>query len=314
MIAMRRTRAARTLLRALPLPVVLLAACADSHTAPTTPRDRGEIMSFARIDQRAVVVALADSLPLTIHAVSLEGTPVAGTPTVRYTSSDSTKVLVRPNGTLVPVTVTGASVPVMVAVDYKGVTAVDTTYVQVTAAREDVVALSLALPPGDSVRRGAGDLVMPATTFQLRNGDTTYGLFVRFEARSRQVRTYPGLMALSAFAEGPVWIYASATIHGVAVADSIRYEFTAPVLANGYLYSSAGTPVWSGSARVRLAPYGRIEFTNYYTTPLTLDCGNASPAVTIDAYFTESCTYPTPGVYTWTANTTPALQGSVTVR
>jgi hypothetical protein len=271
-------------------------------------------MAMARVDQRAVVLALADSFQLTVTATSLVGTSVAGEPVLHFASGDSTRLIARANGMLVPLGITGAPVPVIVAADYQGVTAFDTTYVQVTISRQDIVGLSLQLAPGDSARRGAGAMVTPATQFLLAGGGTTTGLFVRLEPRSRQVKVYAQLMAVAAHTRGPAWIYASGTVYGTPVADSVQYEFTAPVLVSGYLYNDGGTPTWLGQERLLLAPYGRVDFVNYFATPVSVDCGTSSPPVSINPYFTGSCTYPTPGTYTWTANTTPAIHGSVTVQ
>jgi hypothetical protein len=240
------------------------------------------------------LLAPYDTLQLTAVARTATGSPLTSTTAVTYTSSDSA-VRVSPTGLL---TARGASdgVVVIATAMYQGIRISDTAIVSVTAdTLPKMAGVDVALDAGDSAKFVAygndyfyyfydrnfsfgfktllvgvmdGDgSKLPHSQVELRTSDASrlnfyYGAGGNYPHSERFIVSdrYVDVKLGENSDPGPVTLYATATVYGVTMRDSLSFVVTAPMV---YLFTvqkttpvGSTTPVFTVVPAVQTRPIG----------------------------------------------------------
>lgn len=224
---------------------VTLAATAACGSDSTSPASSDPLKAYAQLtlNHHAVTLALAspyDTIRFVATPEHGDGTPLPGTYSIRYHSLDSTLVRVDSStGAAVALAVTG-EIFVVAQLTIGNVTHSDTAVVQIT---DDVPPSRLAtfsIQPfsGDSAKFAIGafgqqqtrslDLTMidsagSSKTYPVFYRSADAGIITMVDARQGTIGTVFGL--------GSTWLYATTTVYGVTLTDSVRFTVGRPVNA-----------------------------------------------------------------------------------
>lgn len=286
---MRRTILARCVdatRRWLALPVIVAGvACSSPDLSGPVSKDATQLFWAIALNTHAITmstVAPYDTLQLTATPLSAAGTPLAGAPAPIFTTSDSS-VRVSPTGLLIARAVRG-EVRVMATLTYQGIRLADTAVINVTSAvsPQTFTHLAFSLFPEDSATiaapyrfsqfyfpprkivqaeaRDASGAQIPEAIIALRSGDFRRAT-VQSPASSGTAEidiVNGGLFS----GPGPVTVYASATVYGVTLQDSLRLTITTPLFDLFQILDSlppgASTPVPNLGASVLTVGVGGI--------------------------------------------------------
>lgn len=240
-------------------PLLASMACSSPDLNGPASLDPARLPWIMTLNTHAITMSTLppyDTLQLTAVARTVTGTPLADGPAVTFTSLDST-VRVSATGLLTARTV-ATQVPVVASIVYNGVRISDTAFVSVTDdTLQKATQVQIALQPGDSPQLPAWNILfylyydpsftfgfktinvgaldatgtrIPAALVEVRTSDPSR-ISLGFEA-VRSILSDPSLdLELEQIGRpGPVTIYASATVYGTVLRDSLLLVVTNPMV------------------------------------------------------------------------------------
>jgi hypothetical protein len=325
-------------------------ACADLPDSPKTYASVHEIVNKITVNPDAVLMAVGDSIPLTVTAQNVlgEALPMDSTPVV-WSSSDTMRVTVDGKGMLHALHADSGDDLVYVIASWtrSGVTRYDTAAVSVSQTRQPVAGIRIAL--GDSARVAIGAGVWMSVVAVDATG-TTIGMphvpLVSNTMPSSSVTIfYLGQFGaligggtndvLNQSAIGDFWLYARGTVYGVPMQDSVQLTGLYPATRTiPFVQDSASLTITSAyrNQEVLVQPCGTISFANQTTTPLDVvfddpsaatGCAAGDPTgdiIGLAAGATLSRKFRDPGTITWkvrnatTGTDISRLTGRVTMK
>lgn len=282
------------------------AGCGSDSPVETQPDDA---VQFWRVmmTQRAVTMAVNQTLQLTATAQNGAGSVLTGLPMPTFQSTNTSAVTVDTHGVLHALaTTTTAMVIASLTVD--GITAADTIPVVVTTASHAFK--SLSLPPADSTKISISGGAS-ATARPVDSADAPLsGLSIRYWVSDPYIATIGTTGSLAGVARGTVWAYASTTSYGVTSTDSVEYMVTNPLTATMYFYGSTYASFYPlgfyPTTPVVIAAGGSVTVWNYSGATGSLTFGADSLKVTggnltsFGSFASATRTFPTLGQYTLT--------------
>ncbi len=251
-------------------------AC-NSDTVTSTSDDAATAYWALELDHHGITLAIAapyDTLRLTATPRTVDGTPIAGLPAVRFSTSNGLTVAVDSNGLLTAIDLTpGATI--VASLTANGITHADTAIVAVTddPAGLTVASFSLQPAPGDSAKYAlAGTLLEPyrflSPTVLDPNGDPLFGLPVHFtslDVTTASIDPFGGVVA--GVRPGPVRFVATMTAYGESFTDTLAYTIGLPGYARIFVlgpYDTQHSPVGSFSPdSVRMGVGAVVEWWNF---------------------------------------------------
>lgn len=160
------------------LMVFLTAACNDTPTNPSARLATDEALGSVKVAPEALVLAAGGTQQLAVTAFALDGTTtLASNDTIRYVSSDSSRVRVSNTGLITastgPKAVTAAPVRVVASVVHGGVTRADTSYVAVVATAGTSPTFSMHDPTSATTKIPLNTTKTVVTTITYFDGTST---------------------------------------------------------------------------------------------------------------------------------------------
>jgi len=247
------------------LGLTLLAGCmGDKGTEPSL-RDAATTIGSVRVAPSNIIMAVGDTVSLHLSGRSLAGAPLASFDSVQYllqNGADSLRATVSPSGivTAVAPTTPNRLVQIQIIAFRDGLARADQANIQITASRFSGATLSIHPGPSDSARVATnwdkivtpvvanpltGEAVpSPNLRFEFGPGDSTklgcYApMFIPTKtlaanqlqlsdcgAGSDNVVTQ--LNHIMGLKVGTAWVYATASVYGVTLRDSVQYTVTYP--------------------------------------------------------------------------------------
>lgn len=333
--------------------VGLVTGCVGEKGIAPTLRPATTTLGSVRVSPINAIMAVGDTLSLTVTGRTLVDAPVSSFDSVQYVlqdPTDSLRVRMSAAGLVTAIAPSGTSRPVLVEViAFKdGVARADQAVVQVVATAFGGVTLSIPssnpkIQWGQSlsivpiVSNGTQSVAGPTVRYEYGSNDSTkmqcyVPKFVptatlteaQLEQTSCGVNRNAGRVGLNqihAFNTGVAWVYATVTVFGVVLRDSVQYTITNPttgVIQAGPYYLTANNP---GVSDIYIAPGGTMTFYNGFPATLgvsvafTFDdpsaataadspsqyggmTGNVTPITTAQAQSLRK--FLAPGVYGWT--------------
>jgi len=193
------------------------AGCGTDSSVATRPNDAQQLWHLV-INQRAVTIAVNQTLQLTTTAQNGSGVALTSLPTPTFQSTNP-GVTVNAQGVIHAIAPTTTDT-VVASLTAGGVTVVDSIPVVVTAAPYAFKSLSIQPTTGSAkVAIGASKSVVAAASDS--SDAPLYGLNIRYWVSNPYIAavTYYGYLA--GVSRGTVWVYASTTSYGVTSTDSV---------------------------------------------------------------------------------------------
>jgi hypothetical protein len=277
------------------------AGCGTDSRVATQPNDA---VQFWRLvgNQRAITIAVNQTLQLTATPQNGVGVTLSSLPTPTFTSTDTTTVKVDASGVLHAIAPT-TTATVIASLTVGGVTAADTIPVVVTTTREAFKSLSLR-PAGSA--QAPMKVNTPVTTLATDSSDhQLYNLSIRYWVSDPTVASISTFGYLYGSAKGTVWVHASTTSYGVTASDSVQYTITNPVAVTMYYYGTLYSfypPFYTDTISVGVN--GTVTVYNYSGSVAAMNFGSDSLKVTggnipsLGLYSGAARTFPTVGRYT----------------
>lgn len=296
----------------------LLVSCVGDQGVAPSGKPATETLGAMSVAPLNAVMAVGDTLSLTVRGWTLSGTPIASFDSVQYfleNVTDSLRARVSTSGVVTALSPSLTNNPVLIEViGFKhGVARADQAVVQITATRFSGATLSIHPIAPDSAKLGVGSskTIVPTIRNTL-TGQSVSNPTLRLEygpGDSTKLQCYrPNLVATGTLTmaqlslsvcggnantftgrfnsilvnqTGVAWVIAEATVYGVVLRDSVQYTLTNPVqqiLQIGA--SNFGLAVQSGgaSASATLIAPGS---TIYFRNTLNAQIG-ASLTITFD--------------------------------
>jgi hypothetical protein len=319
MIVMRAPRA--RLLLATVAGAFALTGCHSE--APTAVRgDNPNLYAALRTDVHAVTLAVNGTQALSATPLNSLQEPIAGTPAATFTSADTTRVTVTPDGVISAKATTITPVRIFASLPYSGTTRTDTVYVTVTPTA--VTPDQFVLAPIDSTNLGLKSSTLVTGVVLTASGDTIEDVPVHYSSGNPQRATVnPSTGSIMGVSPGVVTIYASTTVYGTTYTDSIQYRITYQTSSYFYWYSGR----WYPGPTVVIEPGSVLEFDNYSDEQIDIifsDPGNVGaeepggPSGNIMAFASRGTTqtrrFPVPGTYTFYSSTAPDVINTIYVK
>lgn len=297
------------------LAIGLVACTGDKGVAPSL-QSPSVTLGTARVAPANAIMAVGQTLQLTVTGQALTGEPITEFDSVQYLLSnpaDTVSVRFSPDGQLTAISPSGQGQPVIVnVVPFKnGVVKGDQAIVQVTATAIPGATLSIHPIPPDSAKLANGEyktiiplIQNPAT------GETVDNPVIRLRVNAADInqlgfyapafstatisyyqlyqydcQVCVGLDQITAVGNsGTAWLYADVNVYGTMLHDSVQYTLTNSYIANLYITDYVLTIL--SNPRVVIAPGGTVTFNNYingkYGTVVSYAFDNPSAALTAD--------------------------------
>ena len=281
-----------------------LSACSDTPSAPPIQVNPATVLGRVQVSPQAALLAAGGTQQLSVTAFGLDGSALASYGTVRYSSIDSSKVAVSATGLMTARTglraITDAPVGVVATVVKDGITQADTAWVAVVATAGTGATFSLA-DPSSATKVAVNDFKSVNPTITYFDGTST--VTMSGSAVPVKIRVTPSTLAkpysASSFqavaAAGQVTVYATTSIFGTAITDSVTYTLGDPAYGFIRLYRS-GLKLLQGYA-TGPAAFGPtttfyVQVGGYMDLQVWADLGSGTAGVTCTA--TEGGVAPPP--------------------
>jgi len=278
-------------------------ACFGDKTIVSTLQSPSTAMGSAVASPLNAVIAVGETLSVTLHAKSIDGTPVTSYDSVLYLynyPTDTQYISISSQGVVTGKKATFPNNPVQIGIfAFKdGGMAYDAAMVQVTDAVLPGAVLSIQPVPPDSARWQAGmDRRLTPMIYNPTTLDSIQGVSLRLEFRSgdsASVRcqifptsSLPSTIAQQALSKNSctngvndyynalnyfvglrpdtIWIYANAMVYGTLLRDSLQFIITNPSVGLVYFYPS-GLSIGRQEKYLNpsIVPGGTVTFNNYY--------------------------------------------------
>jgi len=297
----RGRRIATVVATVVALSATMVAGCTGDNSVAPSLRSPATTLGEVYVSPLNAVMAVGDTMSLTVTARTLSGAPLTTFDSVQYqlqNSTDSLRVRLSPSGLITALSPSGANSPVLVQVIafQDGLARANVAVVQVTATKFTGATLSIQPIAPDSARLAIGNdkTVNPVISNPL-TGETVDGAAIRYEygkgdsttmlcyvpsfvvsppLSSQQLTSSScgansvGLNQIHGNIADTAWVIANVQVYGVPLRDSVRYIITntfvqyAQVEVNRLGLSGAG-----GNSFV-IAPGGMMYFYNSLPTQL----------------------------------------------
>jgi len=316
-------------------------ACQGDNSAAPTLRSPATTLGAVRVAPLNAIVAVGDTLRLSVTGRSLTGVVLASLDSVEYVLqnlTDSVRVRLSASGVITALTPSGPRNPVMVQViGFKdGLALADVAVIQITQTA--IAGATLSIQPSDSARLAVGNdrqlnpviknpgtnesVNGPAIRYELGPGDSTAmscftpDLVATATITLQQLTTSAcgggyvrSLNTLHANLPGVAWVYANVTVYGVPLRDSVMF-----VLTNSFVEELDFGPYelnLTGPATNTyiIAPGGIIYFVNSFPSSF-----GASVTWTFETPDGATATNPSSGFGGTSGNITPISGGEYAIR
>jgi hypothetical protein len=335
--------------------IILLAlafsACVDLPDSPTTYASVHEIVNKITVSPDAVLMAVGDSIPMTVTAQNVlgEALPMDSTPVV-WSSADTMRVAVDGKGMLHALHADSGNdlAYVIASWTHSGVTRYDTVAVSVSQTRQPIAGIRIALTDSARVAINTGvwmsvvavdatgtTIGMPHIPLVVSNAMPSSSAIIFYLGQLGALIGGGTNEVLNQSAIGDFWLYARGTVYGVPMQDSLKLTGLYPAARTiPFVQDSASLTITSvySNQEVFVQPCGTISFANQTTTPLDVvfddpshatGCAAGDPTgdiIGLAAGVTLSRKFRDPGTITWkvrnaaTGTDISRLTGRVTMK
>ena len=276
----------------------MAAACSsDTGVAPAV-RSPATTLAAVTVSPLNAIMAVGDTLTLTMHGTSLTQAAIADYDSVTYSlqnTVDSLRVRLSATGVLIADDVSPQNSPVLVnVIAFKdGIAAADQAVVQIVPTRFSGATLSIQVVAPDSAKLQWNDSKIIIPVIQNSTGDSVYSPTLRFEygpGDSTVMQCYvpsiqtpatltptqlgishcpgtgfygsPGLDQIIAARRGTAWVHANVTVFGVPLRDSVQYTLTNAMTGTVVLQPLNLALRFQQGQTVPIAPGGTVTFQN----------------------------------------------------